>query len=371
MIFKEFFKDNLVQLLFFIISLTMIVWTIQAVNFLDFITSDGHGFDTYLKYTFLNIPKIINGLLPFTFFLTLFYQLLKYDDRNELLIFWSNGINYINFTNKILIFSLSITIFQIILGSIIVPFSQDKARSFIRESNIDYFPNLFKEKKFIDVMKNLTIYAEKKIGDSFEGIMLKENFSENSNKNSRYIFAKQGQLFNNLDNKYFQFENGQIMKINNNKITNIKFDKIIYDLSKFKTQTTTHRKIQETNIGLLFRCLINNYLYKKSIIIENINCNQSSIKDVNQEINKRIIKPIFIPLIALLCSFILINSKIKKNYKRNILMIFLSSFLILVYSEITIKYSGDNILNFLIFFLFPMFIFISLYSIIIYKYNKN
>ena len=46
---------------------------------------------------------------------------------------------------------------------IIVPFSQDKARSYIRDSNIDYLPLLIKPKKFIDTVEKLTIYTDKKM----------------------------------------------------------------------------------------------------------------------------------------------------------------------------------------------------------------
>ena len=57
-------------------------------------------------------------------------------------------------------FSLIFVIFQIIIGAYLSPSSQDKARNFIRNSNIDFFPSLFQEGKFIDVVKNLTIFIE-------------------------------------------------------------------------------------------------------------------------------------------------------------------------------------------------------------------
>ena len=46
-----------------------------------------------------------------------------------------------------------------------MPNSQNLARDYIRSSNIDFFPNLIKEKKFIDTVSNLTIYVEKKDND--------------------------------------------------------------------------------------------------------------------------------------------------------------------------------------------------------------
>ena len=59
-------------------------------------------------------------------------------------------------------YSIFFLVFQIILTTYIVPKTQDKARSYIRASTMDFFPKLIKEKKFIDAIANLTIYIEEK-----------------------------------------------------------------------------------------------------------------------------------------------------------------------------------------------------------------
>ena len=51
---------------------------------------------------------------------------------------------------------------QIALLSIIVPKTQELARSKLRSSDIDYFEGLIKTKKFNDTIKGLTIYADGK-----------------------------------------------------------------------------------------------------------------------------------------------------------------------------------------------------------------
>ena len=82
---KKFFIQN--TSVFFLTSLFVmgiIVWTIQAVNYFDYVTEDGHGLKVYFAYTFLNFPKIIHRLLPFVFFISLFYTIIKYENNNEL-----------------------------------------------------------------------------------------------------------------------------------------------------------------------------------------------------------------------------------------------------------------------------------------------
>ena len=50
---------------------TAIIWTIQAVNFLDLVTEDGHAFKIYLFYSPLVFPKVAAKLIPLTFLIAL------------------------------------------------------------------------------------------------------------------------------------------------------------------------------------------------------------------------------------------------------------------------------------------------------------
>ena len=147
---KKIFQKVIIDInIFFIIvllSIALIVWVIQAVNFLDFVSEDGHGFRVYFYYTLLNFPKIISSILPFVFFLAIFNILTKYEANNELLIFWTNGIKKDDFVKTLIKFSFVYFLIQVLLTTLIVPMSQNKARSFIRASTIDFFPALIKEK---------------------------------------------------------------------------------------------------------------------------------------------------------------------------------------------------------------------------------
>ena len=71
----------------------------------------------------------------------------------------SIGLIFINITS---FFSLVFLFAQVLLNNFIVPKSLDQAREFIRNSNIDFFPSLIKEKKFIDAVESLTIFVETK-----------------------------------------------------------------------------------------------------------------------------------------------------------------------------------------------------------------
>ena len=87
LIFKNLLKDITNFFLISIVSISVIVWVIQAVNYLDFVSEDGHSFRIYFLYTLLSLPKIIGRVLPFMFFLSLFYILIKYEENNNVFLF--------------------------------------------------------------------------------------------------------------------------------------------------------------------------------------------------------------------------------------------------------------------------------------------
>ena len=162
-IYRNLATDCVKFFLLTIFTISTIIWVLQAVNYLDFVIEDGHGFFVYFKYTLLSFPKILSRIYPFAVFLSFSYILLKYEDKNELIIFWNFGIKKIHFINFFIKVSLFFVILSLLLNALITPMTLDKARSFIRSSDLDFFESVLKPKKFVDVVQNLTIYYEKKM----------------------------------------------------------------------------------------------------------------------------------------------------------------------------------------------------------------
>ena len=365
LIYQKFLKDVTIFFCLSLLSLGLIMWVIQAVNFLDFVSEDGHGFKVYFLYTLLTLPKILGKILPFIFFISLFYSLSNIEENNELLIFWTNGITKKEFLNTILIYSLLYFFIQLSLNIYITPFSQDKARSYIRSSNIDFFPSLIKEKKFIDTVENLTIFIESKENNQLFNIFLRDQFNINQ---SQTIFAKRGLLKSNESKNYLLLYDGEFINNNNGKINNFSFEKTEFDLSKYGTKTTKQRKIQETDTFLLIKCI--RYIYDKKIFYDPLLDCLASKTSIIEEIFKRVYLPIYIPLLALIASLLIIKSKDSFNYTRYKVGLFIIGTLTIVISEVSIRYSAKNELNSLIFLLVPLALFLFTYLYLINKSKK-
>ena len=372
LLFAHFLKDTFFFFILMTLTLGLIVWVIQAVNYLDFITEDGHGFFVYFSYTFFNFPKIIHRILPFIFFVSLFYQINRYEFKNELIVYWTAGVSKLQFIKVILSFSLFFMIFQIIMGSYISPKGQDKARNFIRNSNIDFFPSLFQEGKFIDVVENLTIFIEsEKPSGTYNNIYLKEA-NKGLDNPSRIIYAKKGYLNNSNEKKYLELFNGDIVNINGSKTNNFSFDKINFDLSEYTSKSTTFPKIQELNSKLLIKCLTYNAKSKaKDLKSEIFSCDKTTIKNVKEEVFKRFYKPVYLLLLSMIACLLFFISKENKKFSLYKYIIFFFGIVVIVLSELSLRYASNNIIGFYFFITFPLFSILSLYIFSFIKSKIN
>ena len=78
-IYKYFYYEFIGYFTVILFALTAIIWTLQAVNFLDLVTQDGHAFKVYLFYSLLTLPKVFTKLIPFTFLLALILTIIKFE----------------------------------------------------------------------------------------------------------------------------------------------------------------------------------------------------------------------------------------------------------------------------------------------------
>ena len=370
-IFNKLQKEIFLFFLISSIALTLIIWVIQAVNYLDIVTEDGHSFKVYFLFTLLSLPKIFSQSLPFVFFLSVFYIVSDYEDKNQLLIYWSYGVNKLQVINQIIQLSLIFVIFQIIFSTIAVPYTQDKSRSYIRSSNLDFFPNLIKPKKFIDTVKGLTIFIDEKNEDgSFSKILLKD---ETNTNNVQIIIAEKGNIILKDNKKMLLLNNGEILKVNkNNKTTSFNFRTTQFNLENYSSKTTKTPKVQEIATIDLIKCF--DFLKKNlntSVVIRSLNCNSNFLKNIYQELFKRMYLPVYIALVGLIASLILLKSKNNQGYVSFKIKIFLTGIFFIILSDILLNYTGNKIINNLIYILIPVFSFLIIYQILVLKLRKK
>ena len=368
-IFRKLLFNFLIFFLLVLFGISAIIWVFQAVNFLDIMIEDGRNYNVYLNYTLLNFPKILSRILPFALFFSFSYMFIKYENNNELIIFWNHGVTKMKIINLCFWTSILITFIQIIFLAIVVPKSQEIARSLLRSSDVDYLEGLIKPKKFNDTIKGLTIYAEdKNFNGEFKNIYIKKN---NSNKGFQITFAKKGIFELKGNKKILVLYNGQTLNNNGSNITNFNFSKSDFGLSNMDSHLVKHPKIKELPTKILIDCL-KSIFSKKSYSI--INCNKNNPKEVYKELFKRLIGPFYLPLLTLISLLFILTSKEKRNYTKNKYLIFLIGFSIIILSETSLGYISNNLIKNISISTLPILFILITYIIFIYKlklFNKK
>lgn len=373
LLYRKLFIDYMSFFALALIISSLIIWIFQAVNFLDIMIEDGREYNIYINYALLNFPKILSRLLPFVLFFSIFFILTKYEQSNELIIFWNFGVNKINFTNFILKVSIFLFLLQVILTNIIVPKSQAKARSFLSNSNIDFVGNFIKPKRFNDTIKGVTIYSEKK---DAEGYLYNLYIKKNINNGFELTYAKKG-IFKYKDTiPVLILYDGETTRNINQKLTNFNFSKSDFLLANLDANTVTHPKTQQMDTKNILLCVSRLYKLQSLNLFKNptkkiINCSVDNKLVLLKELYKRLIVPFYLPILMLIPYLIIISSKEKASYNKLKIVTFLIGILVIIFSEGVIRFVSEELLRNMYILVSPFLIFCFFYLFLVKKFYSK
>tara|TARA_B110000305_G_scaffold207539_1_gene239120 strand:- start:695 stop:1498 length:804 start_codon:yes stop_codon:yes gene_type:complete len=236
---------------------------------------------------------------------------------------------------------------SLILNALIVPLTQDKARSFIRSSNLDLFESMLKPKKFVDIIKNLTIYYEEKnTNGELINIFLNDKLSL---ANSQTTFAKRGIFELRADKKILVLYDGKTINNVDGKIYEFKFDKTDFNISRFNSTAITYKKTQETSTLELVQCLliINNFkkLIGNKTMKDITNCTTRNLKNIYEELYSRLIKPLYITFLIAISLLFILRSRSNPTFKSYKFKVYLLGFIFIIFFESSSKFTSINLLQ--------------------------
>ena len=365
-IYQNFLKEILTTFLTIVVSLALIALTVRAVNFLDLIVDSGYPILVYFKYSFLNLFGLAPKFIPLAFIVSLIIFILKHIQDREFIILWVSGVKKIKIVNLFL-FTSTIIVFLYLLFSIyLTPLALNKSRQILSNDNFNSFLPTVRSDKFGDSFKGFTYIVERKVNNELENIFLhdtgnnlKNLSSSNSDSSDISIFAKKGFV---KDRDIFLI-NGQIISSKKDILENelIEFQKLKINLGNFITTTIKQPKLQEISTIKLISCFLNLNMNLKI-------CTNDSKKEILPILIRRVILPFYIPVITLICSFLLLKTP---RILSNKVTIFIYSFAVLILTELVIRYTGLNPFLRITYIIAPIIMMLLLYLLLIYKFNME
>ena len=321
-IFKYFFLEFVKIFILITLSLSILVWMTQAARLLELITEYGNPTIIYVKYIILNYPKIINNIFILCFAISLFFLFSKFENSNELNIYWLSGISKEKITKIIILITFIIIFFNLILSVFLAPFSSAKARAVLASSKFSLINSLVKENNFNSPLKGLTIYIDKNDNKgNLKGVFIYEN--------NRVIFAKEGNVISSNENSYLKLFNGTTHEKINGNVNSINFKTTVFDFSKYQLQNVKVPKFNERSIFWLYKNINNKNIPKTN--------------EIREEIVSRLFQPFFLLIVSISSCFLLFSNEDKISSKRLKIFTYVSVLLLLIANQALIGISGKDI----------------------------
>jgi len=161
-IYLNFIKEILKTFFVILFGLSIIAWTVRAVNFLDLIVESGYSITTYFQYSTLNLLGILTKLIPLSFLLSLIIFIIKKIQDKEFTILWTSGIKKLTLVNLFFFISILILSLYLIFSTFITPMALQKSRFLLNKQNFDSFLPTIRIQQFSDSFKGFTFFVEKK-----------------------------------------------------------------------------------------------------------------------------------------------------------------------------------------------------------------
>ena len=171
---------------------------------------------------------------------------------------------------------------------------------------------------------------------------------------------------------------GKILTNNAGSTKDLKFSETELNLTRFSTKTTTTPKMQEISTYDVVGCIVMVKNLSNSSIWDNYknrpqiqNCGPDKLNNSFQELIKRTILPFYLPVLTLIACLMIMKSKDDFNFLKHKIILFLLGVSTVIVSELTLKYTSNEILQNILIALIPVILFIIIYFYFIKIFTRT
>ncbi|MCL2567739.1 MAG: LptF/LptG family permease [Alphaproteobacteria bacterium] len=294
-------KKVLVSSGIILFSITLLLFLLQSLRFLDLITNRGFSIITVLYISYLTFAGIWIEVIPFALVIAIIFTWNAIINNQELIIIQATGITPIKTYLSVITIGLGFSIATFFLAFYLVPNSYTKYQQLRTNFSENYNIKIFEAEKFVRVNENTNFYIKKIDGNHLTAIFI---YSYNpSNNKENFIYAEEG---------YVDFDSGKITMLlnavniqevsSNNSITFLQLDKYIFDIdTNQKSKTYQRSSPREYNLSNLIN--LRNTPYIASLKTSSPAQYAKHIKAIRIEVIKRINVVIFPLLLSIVASY--------------------------------------------------------------------
>ncbi|MGL4488253.1 MAG: LptF/LptG family permease [Rhizobiaceae bacterium] len=215
-----------------------IVWTIQALTKVNLVTDSGQSTGAFLFLATLLLPAIIPIVLPFAVLIATTNSLNGLNTDSELAVIHAAGAPRSSVFRPIMIVAIIASLLTILSGSLIEPYSRQRARSLVAEARADLISLVIQEGSFKKVDDNIYMQVAKRLPNGLLGGLF---IADSRDPKSDFIYyAQEGAILRENDTSLLVMKDGEIhsRNVTNGQISIIRFTSYAFDLSQFSASTS-------------------------------------------------------------------------------------------------------------------------------------
>ncbi len=297
------FVTRLITITLIFSCLIFIMNILEEIKFFSNSEQVGLGYPVLL--TVLNLPSVIFEIFPFIILITTQFFFIKFQEKEELLIFKNNGIN-----NLKIIFHISLLVF--IIGIILITLFH-LLSSNMKNSYIEFKNSYTQDNKYLAMINENGLWIKDKLNDQ---IMIIHSETINKNQLNNLVITT-------FDNEFRIEENiiakqaiitSNIWSISDAVVVNSSGERLVYPTLNFSTN------FDYAKINSLFSNLesLNIFeLFDQRKDFESVGLN---ISDIDIYIHKIFSLPFNLIIFSILSSILMLNINFKKS-KTSVLII--------------------------------------------------
>ncbi len=309
-----------------VLSLTAIVWLMQALRLVDFIVNQGVSIAVFLRLSVLLIPSVLLLILPPALFCSVvfFYHKLKVD--SELSVLQAVGLSRFQLAAPAMVVASGAMMVGYLVSLYIMPMSYREFRNMQFFLRNNYVSVLLQEGVFATPTNGLMVYIrEREDSGRLKGILV--NDTRNS-KAEVTMMADSATVVETPTGPQFMLMNGNRQEMRDGRLSYLAFDSYPLDLTSF-AQGSLGRREDEREYTLM------QLFARGKDPARNLNDRRRSAAEAHQ----RILWPAYAFTLGLMAMAVLLTGEFNRRHrlKRNVGASVMAS--VLIFLSVTLRSS--------------------------------
>jgi lipopolysaccharide export system permease protein len=249
---RYIFRVTFSAFLIVLVSLTAIIWVMQALRDLDLLTTQRQTMFTFIGITGMIVPLLVLVIAPIALMIAVAYVLNRLSADSEIIVMNASGMSPWRLFYPFLLVSIVVSLMVAIVAAYLSPLGLRTLRNWLTQVRADLVTSIVQPGRFTTIEKGLTFYIrERRISGQLVGILLDDRRDALEHVT---VIAEEGQILKDDRGTFLLLQHGSVQRHEQTQRDPaiVVFDRYAFDLSRFDTMPNISYTVRERFLWQLF-----------------------------------------------------------------------------------------------------------------------